>query len=132
MSMQDPISDMLTRIRNALLSKKNIVKMPFSNEKAAIAKLLFNEGYIKEYSSYDFKKNIKILEVYLKYYNGCSVISSLKRISRPGLRIYRKYNNLPIVKGGFGVSVISTSKGLFVDYKARSLGIGGEVICFVS
>lgn len=131
MSMQDPISDMLTRIRNGLLSKKVSVLMPLSNKKESIAKVLFNEGYIREYSSFSKDKK-KYLEIFLKYYNGNSVIECLKRVSRPGLRVYKKYDKLPIIKGGMGIAIISTSQGLLTSYKAYSKGIGGEIICFVS
>ena len=130
MSMQDPISDMLTRIRNGQERAKREVSMPASAKKAAIAEVLKNEGYILDYSvSGDGAK--RELTVALKYYDGKPVIEKIERVSRPGLRVYRSKNELPSVVGGLGVAIISTSKGLMSDREARAQGIGGEVVCSV-
>ena len=130
MSMQDPISDMLTRLRNAQARDKREVSMPASAKKAAIAEVLKNEGYILDYSvSGDGAK--RQLTVALKYYDGKPVIEKIERVSRPGLRVYRSNNELPSVVGGLGVAIISTSKGLMSDRDARAQGIGGEVVCSV-
>ncbi len=131
MSLQDPIADMLTRIRNGQMVKKIVVKMAFSKTKAAIAKVLEQEGYITKYDiTQDSPK--QVLEVYLKYYESEPVIESLKRESRPGLRLYKSCKDLPSIKGGLGISIISTCKGIMPDRKARALGLGGEVLCSVS
>lgn len=130
MSMQDPISDMLTRIRNAQSANKKDVKMPLSKQKVAIAKLLKDEGFITDYSI--ATEGNQSLIVALKYYQGRPVIDMLKRVSRPGLRIYKSVKDLPRVHGGLGVAFISTSKGLMSDKTARHEGIGGEVILYVA
>ena len=130
MSMQDPIADMLTRIRNGLSAHKLTVSMPLSKKKKAIAELLVEEGYIKSVNVSE--ENNGTLSVELKYHQGQPVIEMLKRVSRPGLRIYKTASELPKVHGGFGVAVISTSKGLMSDRKARSEGVGGEIICYVA
>jgi small subunit ribosomal protein S8 len=130
MSMQDPISDMLTRIRNGQTSSKKKVVMPLSKQKKAIAKLLLDEGYISDFNVNE--DNNGSLEVTLKYYQEKPVIELLKRVSRPGLRVYKPSNDLPKVHGGLGVAVISTSKGLMSDRLARSQGFGGEVVCYVA
>lgn len=131
MSMSDPISDMLTRIRNAQMSEKVTVKMPSSKLKAAIAKVLQDEGYVEGFniSSNDGKP---VLEIGLKYYAGRPVIEKIQRISRPGLRIYKGCEDIPQVMNGLGVAIVSTSKGLMTDRKARANGIGGEVLCIVA
>lgn len=130
MSMTDPIADMLTRVRNGQAVRLKKVDMPASKMKIAIAKLLKEEGYI---SSYEVTGKIKlILMITLKYYEGQPVMSKIERVSRPGLRIYKSKDDLPKVVGGMGVAIISTSKGLMTDYKARTVGHGGEVLCFVS
>lgn len=131
MSMSDPISDMLTRIRNAQMSEKVTVKMPSSKLKAAIAKVLQDEGYVEGFniSSNDGKP---VLEIGLKYYAGRPVIEKIQRISRPGLRIYKSCQDIPQVMNGLGVAIVSTSKGLMTDRKARANGIGGEVLCIVA
>ncbi|MCK5716308.1 MAG: 30S ribosomal protein S8 [Thiomargarita sp.] len=130
MSMSDPIADMLTRIRNGEAVRKKQVEMPGSKIKTGIAQILKEEGYINEYS---VSETIKpILTITLKYYLGKPVISSIKRVSKPGLRIYKAKDNLPKVLGGLGVAIISTSKGLKTDRQARKDGYGGEVLCFVS
>ena len=130
MSMTDPIADLLTRIRNGQAAKKIAVKMPSSKMKIAIAKVLKDEGYIEDFAvSADVKAE---LEVTLKYFQGKSVIETIDRVSRPGLRIYKKRGELPKVMGGLGVAIISTSKGLMTDRAARKVGIGGEIIGYVA
>ncbi len=130
MSMSDPISDMLTRIRNGQSANKREVTMPASNTKQAIAEVLKAEGYITDYSVDDAAKST--LTVQLKYYLGKPVIEQLKRVSRPGLRIYKPSNDLPNVLDGLGIAIISTSKGVMTDRAARKAGHGGEVLCYVS
>jgi len=129
--MTDPISDMLTRIRNAYLAEKETVSMPASKQKAAIAKVLQDEGYIAGYSTSEVDAK-PTLTIKLKYFEGKPVINSLKRYSRPGLRAYRGKDRLPKVMGGLGVAIVSTSKGVMTDRAARAAGHGGEVLCFVS
>ncbi|MCU4676358.1 30S ribosomal protein S8 [Catenovulum sp. 2E275] len=130
MSMQDPIADMFTRIRNGQAANKVAVTMPSSKLKVAIAEVLKSEGFIENYAvAGDVKKE---LEVTLKYFNGEKVIESISRVSRPGLRIYKKANELPKVMGGLGVAIVSTSKGLMSDRAARKAGMGGEVIGYVA
>lgn len=131
MSMSDPISDMLTRIRNSLLRNKRDVKMPSSKLKVAIANILKQEGYILDYSVAEQDKKAT-LTIELKYFEGKAVIESIKRVSRPSLRSYKSADELPKVQGGLGVAVISTAKGVMTDKSAREHGIGGEVLCFVS
>lgn len=130
MSMQDPIADMLTRIRNGQAANKVSVKMPSAKLKVAIAKLLKDEGYIADYAVADEAK--PELEVTLKYFQGQPVVETIQRVSRPGLRIYKGKNELPKVMGGLGVAIVSTSKGLMTDRAARLAGMGGEVICYVA
>ena len=129
--MTDPIADMLTRIRNSNNAKHKTVDVPASNIKKEIAQILLDEGYIK---SFDFIEDNKqgMLKVELKYtQDGDRVISGLKRISKPGLRVYANSAELPKVLGGLGIAIISTSKGIITDKKARELNVGGEVICYV-
>lgn len=130
MSMQDPISDMLTRIRNGQERAKREVSMPASRKKAAIAEVLEKEGYIAGFRV-DAEGPKPQLHVELKYYEGKPVIEKIERVSRPGLRVYRGGDKLPSVVGGLGVAIISTSKGLMSDREARAQGIGGEVVCAV-
>lgn len=130
MSMQDPIGDMLTRIRNAQARAKREVAMPASRRKAAIAEVLMNEGYIVGYRT-EGEGAAKQLCVELKYYRGKPVIEHVQRVSRPGLRIYKTKDQLPSIIGGLGVAIVSTSKGLMSDRDARAHGIGGEIICSV-
>ncbi|MEK8019324.1 MAG: 30S ribosomal protein S8 [Candidatus Parabeggiatoa sp.] len=130
MSLSDPIADMLTRIRNGHAIRKQQVKMSASKIKTAIAQILKEEGYITDYSVSEGLK--AILTITLKYYQGQPVISEIKRSSRPGLRIYKSKNDLPNVLGGLGIAIISTSKGLLTDRRARVEGHGGEVLCLVS
>ena len=130
MSMQDPISYMLTRLRNGQAAKKVAVKMPSSKLKVAIAALLKEEGYVADYTlTGDVKPE---LEVTLKYFEANPVIEQIQRVSRPGLRIYKKKDALPSVMGGLGIAVVSTSKGLMTDRAARKAGLGGEIICYVA
>lgn len=131
MSMTDPVADMLTRIRNAQQAKKSDVTMPSSKVKLSIANVLKNEGYIATYdvSEVDGKP---VLSIALKYFDGKPVISKIDRVSRPGLRVYKSAKDLPKVIGGLGVAIVSTSKGVMADRKARELGQGGEVLCSVS
>lgn len=130
MSMQDPIADMLTRIRNGQAARKETVTLPSSKLKVAIAKVLKEEGYIESYSTTDSAK--PELTITLKYYQGKAVVESIKRVSRPGLRIYKGKDNLPTVMGGLGIAIVSTSKGVMTDRLARKEGLGGEIICFVA
>lgn len=129
--MTDPIADMLTRIRNAQRNEKTRVTMPASKMKAAIAAVLRDEGYISGFSVAE-EEGKNVLAVDLKYYQGKPVISSLKRVSRPGLRVYKGRDELPKVMGGLGIAVVSTSAGVMTDRAARAAGHGGEVICLVS
>ena len=130
MSMSDPIADMLTRIRNGQRSDKAVVTMPSSKLKLAIAMVLKDEGYVEDFTVRDVD-NKPILDIGLKYYAGRPVIEKIDRVSRPGLRIYKPNNNLPKVMNGMGVAIISTSKGVMTERKARANGIGGEVLCIV-
>ena len=130
MSMQDPIADMLTRIRNGQASGKVMVSMPSSKQKLAIANLLLKEGYIASVNVTGDTK--KVLEIGLKYYEGKPVVEMIQRVSRPGLRIYKKCRDLPRIMNGLGIAVISTSKGLMTDRAARKDGLGGEVVCYVA
>ena len=132
MSMSDPIADMLTRIRNGQRVGFESVTMPSSARKEAIAKVLKDEGYIGDYKVVKQDGGKADLEVTLRYFEGKPVIDTIQRVSRPGLRIYKKKDELPQVLGGLGVAIISTSKGLMTDRAARSEGVGGEVICVVS
>jgi small subunit ribosomal protein S8 len=127
--MTDPIADMFTRIRNGQSAAKAAVTMPSSKVKVAIANLLKEEGYISDFSITDDAK--PQLDVVLKYFEGKRVIETIKRVSRPGLRIYKSRDELPKVLAGMGIAIVSTSKGLMTDRAARSAGIGGEVLGFV-
>ena len=129
--MTDPIADMLTRIRNGQRAGKVSVSMPSSKLKQSIASVLKDEGYIADYNEQD-EDGKPSLNVSLKYYEGQPVIDTLKRISRPGLRIYKAKDELPKVMGGLGVAIVSTSKGVMSDRAARAAGEGGEVLCYVS
>jgi len=130
MSMSDPIADMLTRIRNGQAAKKTIVELPSSKQKIAIANLLKNEGYLQEVTVNSAAKPTLVLE--LRYYQGRPVIDMIKRVSRPGLRVYKGRDELPKVRGGLGVAIISTSRGVMTDRAAREIGQGGEVIAIVA
>ena len=128
--MTDPIADMLTRVRNAQAASKLDVTMPSSKLKLSIAKVLQDEGYIAGFSSDNAVK--PTLTVALKYYEGRPVIEELKRVSRPGLRIYKNKNELPKILNGLGIAIVSTSAGVMTDREARDSGRGGEIICTVS
>ena len=130
MSMQDPIADMLTRIRNGQAANKIAVSMPSPKLKVAIANVLADEGYVESVKVLDGVK--PELEITLKYFQGKPVVESIQRVSRPGLRIYKRKDELPKVMGGLGVAVISTSKGVMTDRAARQAGLGGEIICYVA
>jgi len=129
MTMQDPIADLLTRIRNAQLAGHETVLIPHSKLKCEIIRVLKEEGYIETYRVTDDVK--PLIEVALKYSKGVPVIEKLKRVSRPGLRIYKDSDNVPTVNGGLGVAIVSTNKGVMTDRLARKEGVGGEVICTV-
>jgi small subunit ribosomal protein S8 len=131
MVVNDPVADMLTRIRNALIVRHDSITVPASNMKKAIAKILLDEGYVKsvDYIDDGLQGQIKIV---LKYAQGKqSVITGLKRISKPGLRVYAKSDAIPKVLGGLGIAILSTSKGLMTDKEARSQGVGGEVLAYI-
>ena len=128
--MTDPIADMLTRIRNALAADKASVTMPASNLKSAIANVLKDEGYIMDYAVTE-RDGKSMLTIELKYYQGRPVIESVKRISRPGLRIFKGKDELPKVMDGLGIAIVSTSAGVMTDRAARKAGHGGEVLCYV-
>lgn len=129
MNLQDPIADMLTRIRNALYVRKPQVLIYFSKQKKKIADLLLKEGYIQSVNINNDEKN---LNIGLKYHQGLPVIKLMKRVSKPSLRIYKKSSELPKVNAGFGIALISTSLGIMSDRQAREKGLGGEVICFIA
>ena len=131
MSMQDPISDMLTRMRNSQAVRKSTVTMPSSKTKVNIAAVLKSEGYITDYSV-SGEGAFRQLEVTLKYFEGEAVMAEIKRVSRPGLRVYKGSDELPSINGGLGVAIISTNKGLMTDRAARAAGVGGEVLCAIS
>jgi small subunit ribosomal protein S8 len=131
MSMSDPIADMLTRIRNAQATNKVVVGMPNSKVKVGIASVLKDEGYITDFGV-DENNGKPLLEVTLKYFEGRGVIDSMKRASRPGLRVYRRKDDLPRVLDGLGIVVVSTSRGIMTDVAARAAGHGGEILCYVA
>lgn len=131
MSMQDPIADLLTRLRNGCMAKQVMVCMPASKIKQSILEVLHREGYIDGYTVQPLENNKSEISVNLKYYKGNPVISSIKRVSRPGLRVYKTKYNLPNILGGLGISIISTTKGIVSDREAKKLGHGGEVLCCV-
>jgi small subunit ribosomal protein S8 len=129
MSMQDPMADMLTRIRNAQNAKIKVVSMDSSKMKIAVAEVLKQEGYVKEYC---VEGDVKpTLSIDLKYFEGRPVIEEIKRVSRPGLRQYKGKDDIPVVKGGLGIIILSTNKGMMSDRAARSAGLGGELLCSV-
>ena len=131
MSMTDPIADMLTRIRNAQMAEKANVQMPTSKVKVAIAKVLKDEGYIEGFAVVG--EGVKpMLEIALKYYAGRPVIERIERVSKPGLRIYKGKDAIPRVMNGLGIAIVSTSRGVMTDRKARATGVGGEVLCIVA
>jgi small subunit ribosomal protein S8 len=130
MSMSDPIADLLTRVRNAQMAKLPTVSMPSSKMKVAISKVLQDEGYIAGYQV-DENGGKPVLNIVLKYFQGKPVIEEIRRASRPGLRSYKGKENLPRVRAGLGISIMSTNKGLMTETQARAAGIGGEVLCTV-
>jgi small subunit ribosomal protein S8 len=129
--MSDPISDMLTRIRNAQLANKAAVAMPSSKVKVAIVKVLKDEGFVEDFAVRE-NAGKPTLEIGLKYYAGRPVIEKIDRVSTPGLRIYRGANDIPRVMNGLGVAIVSTPKGVMTDRKARASHVGGEVLCIVA
>ena len=131
MSMSDPISDMLTRIRNAQLANKATVVMPSSKVKVAIVKVLKDEGFVEDFAVRE-NAGKPALEIGLKYYAGRPVIERIDRVSKPGLRIYRGASEIPRVMNGLGVAIVSTPKGVMTDRKARASNVGGEVLCIVA
>jgi small subunit ribosomal protein S8 len=131
MSMSDPIADMLTRIRNAQLAEKTSVAVPASKVKVSIAEVLKDEGYIEDFALRGEGAK-RALEIGLKYYAGRPVIERIERVSRPGLRIYKPAKDIPQVMNGLGVAIVSTSRGVMTDRKARQTGVGGEVLCIVA
>ena len=131
MSMSDPISDMLTRIRNAQLANKTVVAMPSSKVKIAIVKVLKDEGFVEDFAVRD-NEGKPSLEIGLKYYAGRPVIERIDRVSKPGLRIYKGANDIPRVMNGLGVAIVSTPKGVMTDRMARASNVGGEVLCIVA
>jgi len=131
MSMSDPVSDMLTRIRNAQMVGHTEVAMPASRLKASIAQVLKDEGYIEDFALRDSGVK-KELRIGLKYYAGRPVIERLERVSKPGLRVYKGRNDIPRIMNGLGVAILSTSRGVMTDRKARADGVGGEILCIVA
>lgn len=131
MSMTDPIADMLTRIRNAQGAEHRTVTMPSSRIKCAIARVLQDEGFIREFAN-ETKDNKAELRVDLKYFQGDGVIDRIERVSTPGLRVYRNKRDVPRVVGGLGIAVLSTSRGVITDRTAREVGCGGEILCYVA
>lgn len=129
MSMQDPIADFLTRIRNAIMVASESVTIPHSKIKEALCRVLETEGYIEGFSVKGEQK--PQLTIALKYFEGVPVIEELQRISRPGLRTYKTFDSLPLVRGGLGIAIVSTNQGLMTDHAARRAGIGGEVLCTI-
>ena len=130
MSMNDTISDLLTRIRNGQMSNKKSISVPYSKMKESICKVMLDEGYIDGYSSDEGQ--IRTLVVELKYFEGKPVIDYIKRVSRPGLRIYKSSDEIPLVKNGLGICIISTSQGLMTGKLAKEKKCGGEIICYIS
>ena len=129
MTMQDPISDLLTRMRNAQMAGHTELQVPNSSMKRSVLKVLEDEGYINGWSATDDLKSQ--LNITLRYHEGVPVMEEIKRVSRPGLRIYKECDDLPQVRGGLGIAVVSTNKGVMTDKNARAQGVGGEVICTV-
>ena len=128
--MNDTISDLLTRVRNGQMSNKSSISAPYSKMKEAICKVMLDEGYISNYQIND--ENKKTINVELKYFDGKPVIDYIKRVSRPGLRIYKSSNDIPLVKNGLGICIVSTSQGLMTGKTAKEKNYGGEIICYIS
>lgn len=131
MTMQDPLADLLTRIRNAQQAKIVDIEMPCSSTKVSIAKVLKEEGYIADYSVSEMEKGKSTLNIALRYHQGNAVIEEIKRISRPGLRQYKSKDDIPVIKSGLGIIILSTNKGVMSDRAARAAGVGGELLCSV-
>lgn len=131
MSMSDPVADMLTRIRNGQSSNKVSITMPASKLKKSIAHVLKDEGYIENFAEQEVQGK-SVLNIELKYYAGRPVIEKIERVSKPGLRVYKASQGIPEVMNGLGVAIVSTSKGVMTDRKAKAAGIGGEVLCYVA
>lgn len=131
MIVTDPIADMLTRIRNAYMVSHKSLVMPYSKFKKEVAKVLKEEGYISSFEEFEDENKHKNLKIKLRYVNDKKVVSGLKRISKPGLRVYVNHKDLPRVLGGLGIAIISTSTGVMTDRQARYKGVGGEVVCYV-
>lgn len=129
--LTDPIADLLTRVRNGQRAEKVSVSMPSSKPKVAICKVLKEEGYIDNYTTTEVGQKTE-LAIELKYFHGRPVIDQIKRVSKPGLRVYKSNGELPVVLGGLGIAVVSTSQGVMSDRSARKIGQGGEIICLVS
>jgi len=131
MSMNDPLGDMLTRIRNAQMRRKNKVTTPGSRLRANVLDVLRSEGYIRDYSTTDFGNGRTEFEIELKYYEGEPVIRTIERVSKPGRRVYSAVSNMPRVANGLGITIVSTPKGVMADHVAREQNVGGEVLCRV-
>ena len=130
MTMTDPISDLLTRVRNGQLVRKSKIECPFSKLKLAILKVLKDEGYIREYETIE-NENGKQIEVSLKYFDGKPVIKEISRVSKPGMRVYSSVKSMPTFKNNMGISILSTSKGVMTNFSAQTANIGGEILCRV-
>ena len=131
MSMSDPLGDMLTRIRNGQNARKSVVSSPASRFRSNVLEVLKREGYIRNYSSVDIRPGLQQLEIELKYHEGQPVISEIKRVSRPGRRVYYGIRDLPRVYNGLGIAILSTPRGVLSDNEARTAKVGGEVLCHV-
>ncbi len=131
MTMQDITSDVITRIRNAQKAVKESVVVPYSNLVSDFLKILMDEGYVESFDIIEERPGCRSIKVMLKYYEGRGVVERITRISKPGLRVYRSFKDIPSVLGGLGLAIISTSKGVVSDKEARRLGVGGEVLCYV-
>ena len=131
MSMSDPLGDMLTRIRNGQNARKSVVSSPASRFRSNVLEVLKREGYIRNYSSVDIRPGLKELQIELKYHEGQPVISEIKRVSRPGRRVYFGIRDLPRVYNGLGIAILSTPRGVLSDNEARTAKVGGEVLCHV-
>jgi len=132
MSVNDPLGDMLTRIRNALMRHRTSVSTPASKLRGRVLEVLLDEGYIRGYSESTDAKGFKQFDIELKYYEGAPVISDIKRVSKPGRREYRKVRDLPLVQNGLGIAIVSTPQGVMSDAVARENNVGGEILCHVS
>tara|TARA_R110000868_G_scaffold177690_1_gene416670 strand:+ start:794 stop:1192 length:399 start_codon:yes stop_codon:yes gene_type:complete len=132
MSVNDPLGDMLTRIRNALMRNKRTVSTPASALRRRVLEVLKSEGYIRDYAEVEHSSGMKELEIELKYYEGDSVIQHIKRISKPGRRVYSGVKDIALVQNGLGIAILSTPKGVMSDTSAREANVGGEILCHVS